>query len=651
MRKFIVSLILILLFTPYFFFAQNTNIANPNKSEDEREKLLKELEYDDLTPAKYQINAKVFPDKREIICEEILKFTNSSKAEINKIMLNLFYNAFENKHTTFFKESGIFKLSKESVAKLKFGNIEITEINIISRSEKFSKKIKYISPDDNNSNDKTVAEIKLDKPILPGNSIWLKIKYKLNLPQIFFKTGQANNYLFLSHWYPKIGLLRSDGSWDIHQFHRKDRFVENFADFNVRITIPSKFKIGSTGTVIKKEEDGKGRTIYEISALNVHDFAWVAFPYFREIHKKIKLKGNNFETDIIILLSPGHRSAEKRYIGATVFALKYMSKNVGAYPYKTLTIVDPPLKGFNSAGYKYPGIITAAYLKLIPYALKITEMSIFRGISGQYWYGIVTGKDLNSIRIEDGVATFFEMEIMDSYFLNRASFFNSFFLNVFDWELKRLIYLKLNPSSRPEGVAMGFLMNKYYFSNLNFNISLLLRSLKNYLGKDKIFGFFGYYFNRFKFTPTSSKEFSRSFNNYFGEDYSWAFDQFAKQYPLLDTAVHSVSSDQVAMRKNIFRNEAVFVRKSGYFPVDLLIRLKSGKELKIFWKEREKWKKVTFDDTSPIDFAAVDPGFKIPLDINLVNNSKSLEKKMSVFNRLALKFGFLFQNILGFLPL
>lgn len=650
MKKILIFIIFLALISLKFVPGQTGN-ETPVQKSFEREQLLKELEDDDTTPIKYQINAILFPEKREVRCEEILKFTNSSDVEINKIFINLFYNAFKNNKTSFFQESGIFKLTEEKISDLKFGYIEIIDINIINRGKKFKKDIKFISPDDNNPEDKTAAEIRLKKPVLPGNSLWLNIRFRLKLPEIFFKTGQADNYIFISHWYPRTGLLNKDGSWDIHQFHRKDRFIENFANYNVKITVPSKFKLGTTGTIVNKKETGKGQTVYEINAQNVHDFAWVAFPYFKEIHKKLRLKGNNFDTDIILLLSPGHRSAESRYMSAIIYAINYMSDKIAPYPYETLTVVDPPLKGFNSAGYKYPGLISSAYLKLFPYSLKITELSIFQGIASQYWYGIISSRDFNSIRMEDGAASFFEMEIMDSYFMNRASFFDSFFIDIYDWELKRLIYLELNHLSKPKGITMGFLMNKCYFSNLNFSVSLLLRSLKNYIGKEKMYAFFEYYLNKYKFHLSGTDDFIETFNNYFNEDYSWAFNQFVKNYSSLDTAVYSVASDKIAAKEGVFRNEAVFVRNKGYFPVELKIHLKNGKELKMFWKEKEKWKKVVFEDNSPLDFAEIDPGFKIPLDINLVNNSMSTKKNLSVFDNLIMKFGFLFQNVLSILPL
>ena len=51
------------------------------------------------------------------------------------------------------------------------------------------------------------------------------------------------------------------------------------------------------------------------------------------------------------------------------------------------------------------------------------------------------------------------------------------------------------------------------------------------------------------------------------------------------------------------------------------------------------------------DYAVLDPKFKIPLDKNLVNNSKVLHPSGKGIGKWAARLGFYFQNILGFLPL
>jgi hypothetical protein len=57
---------------------------------------------------------------------------------------------------------------------------------------------------------------------------------------------------------------------------------------------------------------------------------------------------------------------------------------------------------------------------------------------------------------------------------------------------------------------------------------------------------------------------------------------------------------------------------------------------------------VTIND-SPVDYAVIDPEFKIVLDKNFLNNSKVCAPARSGIKKLAFKFGSFFQGLLGFL--
>ena len=164
-----------------------------------------------------------------------------------------------------------------------------------------------------------------------------------------------------------------------------------------------------------------------------------------------------------------------------------------------------------------------------------------------------------------------------------------------------------------------------------------------------MYNFFKYYAEKYKFKHPTAGDFIDTFNAFMNEDFSWAFDQFIKGEKGLDHAVHSVESVKIAAKPDMYKNEVVFVRKEGYFPVEWLITLESGKEIRSVWSTREKWKKIVLDDPSPIKHAAIDPLYKVPLDRNFLNNSKGCDPTTSGIKRLSMKIGFFFQNLLGFL--
>jgi hypothetical protein len=546
------------------------------------------------------------------------------------------------------REGKLYKKSKRKLAKLKFGEITIKKMEVIG-GEMLTQKIRFISPDDANKDDRTVMEVPLEKPVGPGKSINLKIEFVLAIPQIFARTGQEGEYFFIAQWFPKIGVLQQDGAWHCHQFHRFSEFFADYGEYNVSITLPEKFIVGATGNLVKTEKNIDGTVTYFYKEKDIHDFAWTAFPEFKRITEKIKLKGNTHETTIELLLPPGHENVKHRHLDSLKFALHFFAEHIYPYPYKKITVVDPPYKGLNSGGMEYPTLITTAHMNLLPTSFKLPELVTIHEFGHQYWYGIVGSDEFREAWLDEGVNSFFELEIMEAYFKDSASAVDSSIIKIEDWETARMRYASLLPVDNVNQYSWKFLSGFQYSGNVYSKAAIFLRSLKNLVGKEKMYDFFKFYVETFKFKHPTTRDFIETFNSFMNEDFTWAFDLYINGNAKLDHAVHSVESIKVEFNPDKYRNEAVFLRKEGYFPVELLIKLENQQIIKIFWKEKGKWKKIVFYDASPIRYAAIDPLFKLPLDYNYLNNSIVRKPDKSFIRRLSLRFGFFFQNLMGFL--
>ena len=197
----------------------------------------------------YSIEAQLLPEARKLMGSEILIWLNTSENPVDHLRFHLYYNAFRSEKTTFLRESAYYRKSKSTLAGLKFGEIRITEFQVIGAAggETLTDKIRFISPDDANEDDRTVMEVPLEKPVEPGQSINLKIVFQLTIPEIFARTGQEGDYFFMAQWFPKIGVLQRDGLWNCHQFHKNSEFFADFGRYNVNITLPEEFVLGATG--------------------------------------------------------------------------------------------------------------------------------------------------------------------------------------------------------------------------------------------------------------------------------------------------------------------------------------------------------------------------------------------------------------------
>jgi len=607
-------------------------------------------ENEPMPVVQYRINARLLPDAGRVVGSETLIWRNSTPVAVDELRFHLYYNAFRNAQSTFMTELGERWLPSTRLRELHFGEIRITAMRVAG-GEELTGKIVYLAPDDGNGEDRSVMAVRLAKRVDPGASISLEIGFTLQVPQIFARTGRAKEYFFFGQWFPKIGVLQPDGTWHCHQFHAHSEFFSDYGDYQVSLTVPGRFVVGASGSLVKRNIDADGTKTVVFSQKGIHDFAWTAYPLFQRVVESIRLKGNNRKTEIILLLSPGHKSVRECYLRSVKFALTFLADRLFPYPYPAITIVDPPSDGMGSAGMEYPTLITGGFFPLFSKGLKFTELVTIHEFSHQYWYGMIGNDEFREAWLDEGVNTFFEMEMLDVYFRSTGERINLGFVDVMDWEFQRLQSVGLLPLNPVNSCSWKFVDSRNYSASVYARAGIFLRSLKNYVGTRRMTEFFRFYGLKYRFQHPRTVDFIRTFNEFMHEDFGWAFDQFINGEANLDQAVYSAKSVKISNRPETYRNEVIFIRCEGFFPVDLLIRLKNGREMRYLWKERERWRKIVSFDPAPIRLAAVDPEFKVLLDRNLLNNSRTLDDGQPVIQRLSAVLTFFFQNLLGFLPL
>ena len=243
------------------------------------------------------------------------------------------------------------------------------------------------------------------------------------------------DYFLVGQWFPKIGVYepagvrqRAAGGWNCHAFHANTEFYADFGNFDVSMTVPSRFVVGATGKRIGETRAGD-RTTYRYVQNDVHDFAWTADPRFlvteftfepgRDVPKgwsalaakelgmteaEIALK----PIAVRLLLQKGHERGRERYIASIKNGISYYGLWYGAYPYGTLTVVDPPDDGEGSGGMEYPTFITGgganAFLTRWPMSGVLgIEIVTIHEFGHQYWYGMVGSNEFEESWLDEGL--------------------------------------------------------------------------------------------------------------------------------------------------------------------------------------------------------------------------------------------------------
>lgn len=625
--------------------------------------------------AEYTIEASLDVNKKIIIGKETLKWRNTSKDFIKELQFHLYLNAFKNNRSTFIKESGgqLRGNAIKSVDENAWGYIDINSLK--SGGIELKDKISFIHPDDDNA-DQTVISVPLDRPLAPNEEITIEINFTSKLPRIFARSGYANDYFLVAQWFPKIGVYEYPGiryavkgQWNCHQYHANSEFYADFAVYDVNITLPSNYLVGAAGLLKTKVNNINGTSTHYYRAEDVVDFAWTASPNF----KVVTDSWNNIK--ISVLLQPEHFSQAERYVVSLKTAIEYFDKNLGKYPYPSITLVDPPLNGFGSGGMEYPTFITGGTIWNMPAGIKLPELVTIHEFGHNYFMALLASNEFEEAFLDEGFNQYYETRIMDHAYGVNTSAINLFGIKMGDFEMTRQGYVGFSNPKMAEIFRKSW---EYMFGGygaFTYNkTAVMLKTLEGLVGINTMNEIMKTYFERWKFKHPCVKDFISIVNEVvvknhgkkFGDNMNWYFDQVLYGTDICDYKVVSISNqkikgimgltDQEGKKKfsngenegnGLFKSKVVVFRSGEVkLPVEILIRFKDGKEILENWSGQERTKEFSFEGKSNIVWAKIDPYYKIPLDNNLINNSLTLETEKGVFTKYTSKILFWVENVM-----
>ncbi len=633
--------------------------------------------------ANYTIDVKLDDEQKMLSATELLIWKNDSNDEINDLQFHLYLNGFKNEATTFMKESlGSFRRSNADIEN-GLGWINILKMNI-KDGEELTNKIEFIRPDDDNEFDQSVIRVVLDKPIKPQELAEIEIEFEAQLPKVFARTGYHQDFFLVGQWFPKIGVYEEageryakEGQWNCHQFHYNGEFFADYGVYDVKVTLPQKYIIGATGVILSQVDNGDGTKTVNFYCEDVHDFAWTADQNYTVVEDQWK------HVNIKYLVQPQRAYAAQRLIQAAKNTLEYCEEWYGEYPYPTLTIVDPRYGASGAGGMEYPTFITAGMYWMTPKGIKYPEEVTVHELGHNYWYGMVGSNEFEEAWLDEGFATYSEQNVMDKYYgQNGGSFISLFGMNVDDDEMRKNGYLRGNPKIERLFTNSWEFNAGGYGNKVYGKASLVLQTLHNYLGDDRMKVVMRTYFNRFKFKHPTTKDFISTVNEVSGENFDWYFDQVIYGTGILDYKTYKISNEPIEVADQgyfdsdsgmkfigskelddtkreawkdsthqVEYNSKAIVTREGevFFPVEVLIKFSNGEEILEKWDGKERYKIFKYRGPARIISAEVDPNKKLALDINPLNNGYKIKSETTATYKYASFWFYIMQNILQFL--
>jgi hypothetical protein len=160
------------------------------------------------------------------------------------------------------------------------------------------------------------------------------------------------------------------------------------------------------------------------------------------------------------------------------------------------------------------------------------------------------------------------------------------------------------------------------------------------------------YYERWKFRHPTSEDFVRVAEEVSGRDLGWFFDQTLRSPVKLDYAVSELSSREVneplglfnekgagpvadgkagkgaktAAKPKAYRNVVIVARYGEWvFPQEVLVTFADGRKVRESWDGKDRWKRFVYEGPVKVVSAEIDPDRKLVLDVNYLNNSRTLE--------------------------
>ncbi len=589
----------------------------------------------------YSIDAVLNPDSKTITATMKAFWVNMSGDIVPDIRMHMYMNAFKDSRSTMNKELAEVRSLPDS----ENGRIDIKTFTDRMGND-LTSRMQYISPDDGNKFDQTVLDVMLPKPAAPGDTVFMNISFVTKLPDLTRRTGYSDDFFFVGQWFPKFGVYEQagmryavKGAWNCHQFHANSEFYSNHSLYNVKITLPVKYVVGTCGMLIAESDTTGGIKTKTLSyrAEDIVDFAWTAWPgynVFTDQWKNVKIK----------LLIPGERASQvKRQFNAVKNALEYFDMNVGPYPWPYLTIVDPPSKGARSGGMEYTTMFTSLSLYMLPGFFHFPEMVTIHEFGHAYFMGILASNEFEEPWLDEGVNSFWEGRIVDHYYGESSGIINHPFFKMSDKTLLRNSYVHAKGRELVSNNEYSWNYPDGTYGMMSYDkTAAWLFTLMGIVGEETTNQIFKEYYKKWAFKYPSGRDFVNSVNdvvtkingNKFGPDMNWFFSQTLYGTGLCDYKVVNIINKTDAIANDSIRKEGdkkyyrsvAELERAGevMLPVDVLVHFNNGEEILEQWDGKSRFKNFEYTGLRQIEWVKIDPDFKIAMDVNYNNNSMTV---------------------------
>jgi hypothetical protein len=443
---------------------------------------------------------------------------------------------------------------------------------------------------------------------------------------------------------------------------------------------------------------------------DVHDFAWSADPTFVEIVEPFEAAKEVTEAELAevaalldrpveevrlrdveirLLVQPAHRPQVARYLAATKLAIKWFGLWYGAYPYSTITVIDPPGEATGAYGVEYPTLFfsgTSYAANFWPFSgVRENEITTIHEFGHQYWYGLVGSNEFEEAWLDEGFNTYSTAKVLDLGYGAKSSMVDFLGLRIGAAEVDRLGNSHDRRFDRIGARSWDYSGSGQYGFNSYSRPALVLGTLEGMLGEKTMARVMRTYHERFRFGHPRAEDFYAVAEEVSGRDLDRFFEQTIRETGVFDAAVHRLESSPAAEFRGRDRaavdaegddalvtdeeasereraaeeagtrgwHSAVQLRQLGELelPVEVELQFEGREPERRTWSGDRRWETWTFDRPEKLLAVRIDPDGRIPLDADQLNNALRVDEERGGSRSLALRVLAAFQRTFAFLGL
>ena len=521
----------------------------------------------------YRMQVTLNDKCNELNAFETIAYINNSPDTLYFIYFHLWPNGYSNNKTELakqlFSQKGKAKLFNDPELR---GYIDSLDFKVDDQGVKWN----FLpgQPD--------ICRIWLNKALKYGDTIKIATPFHVKIPKgVTSRLGHIGESYQISQWYPKPAVYDKTG-WHQMSYQDQGEFYSEFGSFDVSITLPANYIVGTSGNLQNAEEkemltklaadtswiaslpsakvdfppsSAQLKTL-RYTQNKIHDFAWFADKRFHVLKGKVKLPESGREVTTWVMFTNQQANLWKNAISYVNHSILYFSKWNGDYPYQSFTAVQSALSAGD--GMEYPGI-TVIGLAKDAYAL---DEVIAHEVCHNWFYGALGSDERRYPFMDEGITSANEVRYMHERYPQKKLW--EIFVN--NIKLAKFFHIDKMPaqqmqelewlSQARDNLEQPINLPASDYNTLNYSLIIYNKAAKGfnylraYLGDSLYDSAMHDYYFEWKNKHPQPEDLRKVFGKKTGKDLTWFFGDFIGTTKRMDYAVVCCTNHQLLVRNN-----------------------------------------------------------------------------------------------------